>query len=194
MKRFMALIVAISAIFSFWGLSPAKADSMTWPQFYKKHEGHIRRGEPLPPLEGLTPQWVLFYQEWRHLFRHRVDNWYHRWLDSKVTIVSSPTIGQKPPVILEGPVADLIRSIFGATADAALTVANCESHLNPGEVNPYSGAAGVFQFVPSHWDGPDDIAFTDDDDWNPLDAQVNIEHAFSMSSGGTDWSAWSCKP
>jgi soluble lytic murein transglycosylase-like protein len=33
----------------------------------------------------------------------------------------------------------------------ALCVANRESHFDPNAQNPYSGAAGVYQFMPSVW-------------------------------------------
>lgn len=53
---------------------------------------------------------------------------------------------------------DDIISIIYAAADAygqpradMLRVARCESVLDPGAVNPYSGASGLFQFMPGTW-------------------------------------------
>ncbi len=40
---------------------------------------------------------------------------------------------------------------YGQSPEAMLAVAQCESGLNPYAVNPISGAAGLFQFLPSTW-------------------------------------------
>lgn len=40
---------------------------------------------------------------------------------------------------------------YGQSPEAMLAVARCESNLNPTDVNPYSGASGLFQFLPGTW-------------------------------------------
>ena len=59
-----------------------------------------------------------------------------------------------PPPSAQG-VVGIIEAAFnpqGATAVSwALRVAKCESGYNPLATNPYSGAAGLFQFLPSTW-------------------------------------------
>ena len=84
----------------------------------------------------------------------------------------------------------MITATFGVHAADALAVADCESHDDWQAQNPSSGAAGIFQFIPSHWWDSDAGAYR----WNVWDAQTNISAAFAMSSGGTSWSAWSCAP
>jgi hypothetical protein len=80
-----------------------------------------------------------------------------------------------------GDMVSIICSVFGSTCSAAVSTASCESGLDPNAVNTSSGAAGLFQFMPFHWEGQ----------WNPFDPLVNSQHAYSLSNGGTNWSAWS---
>lgn len=82
-----------------------------------------------------------------------------------------------------GGMAGLICSVFGSTCEAAVSVASCESGLNPGAQNP-SGASGLFQLMPSHWAGS----------FNPFDPVANTQYAYGLSNGGTDWGAWVCQP
>jgi hypothetical protein len=63
-------------------------------------------------------------------------------------------------------------------------VAACESGLRPWARNPSSGAAGLFQLMPIHWQGK----------FDPYDAVANTQYAYGLSNGGTDWSAWGCQP
>jgi hypothetical protein len=60
-----------------------------------------------------------------------------------------------PPPPPSGSIPDLIRqawaSLGPARQDWAVRLANCESTLNPMAVNRSSGAAGLFQFMPSTW-------------------------------------------
>ena len=67
----------------------------------------------------------------------------------------------------------------------ALRVANCESHYNPLAVNRYSGASGLFQFMPSTWNAN----FPGQNIWDPY-AQARGALAF-FDAGRT--SAWTCK-
>lgn len=85
-----------------------------------------------------------------------------------------------------GSIEAIVCSVFGDNCARALRVARCESHLNPAARNP-SGASGLFQIMmPLHADlfnRPDDV-------FDPLE---NSRAAFSLSSGGTNWRAWTCK-
>ena len=78
----------------------------------------------------------------------------------------------------------LVEAFFGANTDAALRVMACESGGNPNAVNPFSGASGLFQFMGFWWRGV----------WDPFDPAENVARAAELSQGGTDWSAWTCKP
>jgi soluble lytic murein transglycosylase-like protein len=65
--------------------------------------------------------------------------------------------------------------------DAALRVMRCESGGNPLAVGA-AGELGLFQIHPRwHPDATTDVA-------------GNIAAAYRISSGGRDWSAWTCKP
>lgn len=81
----------------------------------------------------------------------------------------------------------IIVDVFGARAAAALRVAECESHLYPRAIGA-AGERGLFQIHPVHrsWLGSR---------WARLfEPRVNARVAYGMSDGGTNWSAWSCKP
>lgn len=89
-------------------------------------------------------------------------------------------------------VADMIAQTFGANANQALHVAECESGLNPLAQNHTSiggsYASGVFQILyPSTWRG------TSQASKSPFDAQANILAAYQISHGGTDWHQWVCR-
>ena len=77
----------------------------------------------------------------------------------------------------------IIVEAFGAHATEACAVSYCESiGWNPNAIGK-EGEVGLFQFHPR---------------WHPeaqtFDPAENTAHAFRVSSGGTDWSQWSCKP
>jgi soluble lytic murein transglycosylase-like protein len=67
---------------------------------------------------------------------------------------AAPPTPSLPPVA-PGSIQQIIMDAFaplGAGAQAwALRVARCESNFNPLAVNRYSGASGLFQFLPSTW-------------------------------------------
>jgi len=83
----------------------------------------------------------------------------------------------------------IIRVFPAASERGALRVAWCESRYRARAVNSSSGAAGVFQFIPSTWAGR----------WNPyrrlspLNPVYNTKAArvLHMQAG---WSHWSCRP
>lgn len=60
-----------------------------------------------------------------------------------------------PPSFPTGSIQAIIVDAFSPLGQGAvqwaLRVANCESHYNPYAVNSSSGAAGLFQFLPSTW-------------------------------------------
>lgn len=88
-----------------------------------------------------------------------------------------------------GSVPDLIRSVFGPYAGQALAVAACESGYNPNAVNPYSGAAGVFQFLRSTW------ATTSYAGYSPFNAWANVNAAHQVFvRDGYSWREWTCQP
>jgi len=80
-----------------------------------------------------------------------------------------------------GEIPKIIYAVFGAYGAKAVDVASCESGLNPYAVNESSGAAGLFQLMPFHWFQK----------FDPFDPWANSRYAFQLSSGGTNWSAWS---
>lgn len=93
-----------------------------------------------------------------------------------------------------GNAADLIRAKFGANADKALAIANCESGLNPNAIGDkslmylqsgtyYGASYGLFQirYLPGR-PSPDWLIIPEN----------NIQKAYEMSGGGVNWSAWSC--
>ncbi len=88
-----------------------------------------------------------------------------------------------------GSVASMISSAFGGYAGSALAVARCESGLNPGAVNRSSGAAGVFQFLPSTWRGTSYAGYS------PFNAWANIQAAHQVFvRDGYSWREWVCQP
>ena len=80
-----------------------------------------------------------------------------------------------------------IYAVFGNSPGLswALRVANCESHYNPLAVNRYSGASGLFQFMPSTWNAN----FPGQNIWDPY-AQARA--ALVFYNAGRQ-SAWTCK-
>jgi hypothetical protein len=81
--------------------------------------------------------------------------------------------------------------------DEALSVISCESRGDPNAYNPYSGASGLFQFLPSTWATLSPRAgFAGASVFEP---EANIGTAAWLTdyfeSRGTDpWSAWTCRP
>lgn len=69
---------------------------------------------------------------------------------ASVETVPAPT----PPAKTGNAIVDIITAAavkYGQSPEAMLAVARCESNLNPNDVNPVSGASGLFQFLPSTW-------------------------------------------
>jgi peptidoglycan hydrolase CwlO-like protein len=97
----------------------------------------------------------------------------------------------KPPDPGPEAVKALIRDYFAPmgqrTVDVALCVAEAESGFDPHAENPYSGAAGVFQFIPSTWESLSEAA-----GWGGVsvfDAEANVAvAAWTVEHSG--WGAW----
>jgi hypothetical protein len=80
--------------------------------------------------------------------------------------------------------------------DDALLIIQCESNGDPNAVNPYSGASGLFQFIPGTWavasvgaGYPDASVF---------DPEANIAAAAWLSgyyeaNGSDPWAPWACR-
>jgi hypothetical protein len=91
----------------------------------------------------------------------------------------------------------LVSQFFPANrVEEALRIIDCESNGNPGAVNPYSGAAGLFQFLPSTWATTAPSAGYAGA--SALDPEANIATAAWLANryqelGYSYWHAWSCK-
>ena len=68
--------------------------------------------------------------------------------------VTAAVAGYSAAPAAGGDIESIIRAAAaaqGANADQLVRVAWCESRFNPNALNPSSGAAGLFQFLPSTW-------------------------------------------
>jgi hypothetical protein len=105
---------------------------------------------------------------------------------------SAPAIATSGAPSRGGSVHDLIVALFGRIAGAgqvstALCIANRESHFDPYARNPYSSAAGVFQWVASSWRSYS--ARYGFGGTSVFDAYANIAvAAHAVASGG--WGPW----
>jgi soluble lytic murein transglycosylase-like protein len=91
-----------------------------------------------------------------------------------------------------------VASYFPASrVDGALTVIQCESNGDAGAYNPYSGASGLFQFLPGTWATVSPRAgFAGA---SVFDGEANIGTAAWLSNyyesrGASPWSPWTCRP
>lgn len=80
--------------------------------------------------------------------------------------------------------------------EEALVIINCESNGDPDAVNPYSGAAGLFQFLPSTWASTAPKAGYPEA--SPYDPEANVASAAWLANryeelGLYYWQAWNCK-
>jgi soluble lytic murein transglycosylase-like protein len=78
----------------------------------------------------------------------------------------------------------------------ALAIIQCESGGDPGIVNPYSGAAGLFQFLPGTWAAASVSAGVGGR--SVFDGEANIIAAawlsgYYASKGYSPWQPWSCR-
>jgi hypothetical protein len=80
--------------------------------------------------------------------------------------------------------------------EEALRIIDCESNGDPEAINPYSGAAGLFQFLPSTWASAAPPAGWGG--YSPLHAEANISTAAWLANryqelGYYYWTPWNCK-
>lgn len=82
----------------------------------------------------------------------------------------------------------IIKNAFGtgALGNQAVSVATCESSLNPNALNPSSNAKGLFQIIPGTW-----AIYGKGNPYNPTD---NAQAARRIYNAAHGWSPWVCKP
>jgi peptidoglycan hydrolase CwlO-like protein len=103
----------------------------------------------------------------------------------------TPTPPPTPPPSgesVQALITQYFTSLGSGMVQKALCVAGLESGFNPNAVNPESGAAGVFQFIPSVWPLVSQAA-----GWggaSVFDAQANVAVA-AWEVGQFGWSMWS---
>ncbi len=111
-------------------------------------------------------------------------------------VVQSPPV-RKTPIARPGgsaspgtqTIINEILSVIGPYGNQALSVARCESGLNPNALNPVSHAAGLFQFLASTW------RTTSYASQSPFNASANIHAAYQVfSRDGDSWREWTCQP
>lgn len=80
--------------------------------------------------------------------------------------------------------------------EEALRIIDCESNGDPNAMNPYSGASGLFQFLPSTWESTAPKAgFAGA---SPFDPEANVGSAAWLANryqelGYYYWTPWNCK-
>lgn len=91
----------------------------------------------------------------------------------------------------------LVQQFFPSSrVEEALAIIDCESNGDPEAVNPYSGAAGLFQFLPSTWASTAPKAGYADS--SPMDPEANTATAawlanYYQEQGYDYWHPWGCK-
>ena len=94
----------------------------------------------------------------------------------------------------------LVAAYFDADmVDDALSVIYCESRGDPNAVNPRTGAAGLFQFMPSTWEWASSNAglagaSVFNAEANVASAAWLVNHSIATGHPGGAWGHWSCKP
>jgi hypothetical protein len=110
----------------------------------------------------------------------------------KVVAVARPAV-VAPPVPLPPPapgsVEAVIAEVFGPDARAAIGVASCESHLNPGAISRGGGNWGLFQINRAHRGRVEAMGYRWED---LLDARVNSLVAKSIFDE-QGWRPWGCR-
>ena len=86
---------------------------------------------------------------------------------------------------------EIIHEVFGPDGDAAVSVADCESSLNPNAVSSGGGNHGLFQINNVH---ADDFASVTGRPWSDrYDARANTVFAKWMFDR-SGWGPWACSP
>jgi hypothetical protein len=117
---------------------------------------------------------------------------------TSMTLPAPPSIGNAPlkPAVEQW--RSLVASYFpSALVEPALRIMQCESLGDPNAYNPYSGASGLFQFLPGTWAviAPK-AGFAG---ISPFDPEANIATAawlaaYYQSLGRDPWTPWYCTP
>ena len=98
----------------------------------------------------------------------------------------APTLAP-PRDVVTALIRDRFSSLGSRTTDVALCVAGRESNFDPVVVNPATGAAGVFQFIPSTWASLSQLAGRSDA--SVFDARANVAVAdWTVAHYG--WHPW----
>lgn len=91
----------------------------------------------------------------------------------------------------------MVQTFFPSNrVEEALRIIDCESNGDPDAYNPYSGASGLFQFLPSTWASTAPNAGYPGA--SPFDPEANIASAAWLAGRYEDlglyyWQAWSCR-
>lgn len=91
----------------------------------------------------------------------------------------------------------LVETFFPShRVEEALRIIDCESNGDPDAYNPYSGASGLFQFIPSTWATTSPRAGYAG--FSPFDPEANVASAAWLANeyqrqGQYYWQAWNCK-
>lgn len=91
----------------------------------------------------------------------------------------------------------LVESFFPShRVEEALRIIDCESNGDPDAYNPYSGASGLFQFIPETWATTSSRAGYAGA--SPFDPEANVASAAWLANeyqrqGQYYWQAWNCK-
>ena len=91
----------------------------------------------------------------------------------------------------------LVQAFFPSSrVEEALRIIDCESNGDPNAYNPYSGASGLFQFLPSTWASTAPKAGYPNS--SPFEPEANVASAAWLANryqelGLYYWQAWSCR-
>jgi peptidoglycan hydrolase CwlO-like protein len=122
--------------------------------------------------------------------------------NSPTTTTAPATTTTRPPQSWDFPPQverwrSLVTEFFPASrVDEALAIIRCESNGDPNAYNPYSGASGLFQFLPSTWATTAPRAGYPDA--SPFEPEANTASAAWLANryeelGEDYWRAWSCR-
>ncbi len=121
--------------------------------------------------------------------------------ESTTTTAPPDTPGSTfPPAVEQW--RSLVSTYFsGARIDEALAIIQCESRGDPNATNAVSGAAGLFQFIPSTWNWvASEMGIADYASGAPYDPSLNTAAAAwlvqdSIDSGNPrgPWGHWTCR-
>ena len=72
---------------------------------------------------------------------------------AQAAVIAARSNHPAPPPAIAQDITDAFSPLGAAAVQWAMNVAWCESRYHPNSVNTSSGAAGLFQFLPSTWSG-----------------------------------------